>query len=182
MHLQSVKKNNAVISADDIDFPVMFQVGAQASAYEPYGYRIPVTLNDLTAIIYLSEPLGKTGNNADYLDFTTQKRYNADGTSGDILLPPLTISAGTNTFSIGTAVQPSSVEIKEIIRNITQTMTAMIRPMQRLTGKIKAASSGYSRGDHYTVPVGEYPAIKVNIKTVQSAGYQPEGTEEGFTI
>lgn len=106
------KKNNAVISADDIDFPVMFQVGAQASAYEPYGYRIPVTLNDLTVIIYLSEPLGKTGNNADYLDFTTQKRYNADGTSGDILLPPLTIFAGTNTFSIGTAVQPSSVYLK----------------------------------------------------------------------
>ena len=176
------KKNNAVISADDIDFPVMFQVGAQASAYEPYGYRIPVTLNDLTAIIYLSEPLGKTGNNADYLDFTAQKRYNADGTSGDILLPPLTISAGTNTFSIGTAVQPSSVEIKEIIRNITQTMTAMIRPMQRLTGKIKAASSGYSRGDHYIVPVGEYQAVNMVTKTVQSAGYQPEATEEGFTI
>ena len=106
------KKNNAVISADDIDFPVMFQVGVQASAYEPYGYSIPITLNELTAIIYLSEPLGKTGNNADYLDFTTQKRYNADGTSGDILLPPLTISAGTNTFSIGTAVQPSSVYLK----------------------------------------------------------------------
>lgn len=113
------KKNNAVISADDIDFPVMFQVGAQVSAYEPYGYRIPVTLNDLTAIIYLSEPLGKTGNNADYLDFTTQKRYNADGTSGDIFLPPLTISAGTNTFSIGTAVQPSSVEIKGRIQEVT---------------------------------------------------------------
>lgn len=113
------KKNNAVISADDIDFPVMFQVGAQASAYEPYGYRIPVTLNDLTAIIYLSEPLGKTGNNADYLDFTAQKRYNADGTSGDILLPPLTISAGTNTLTVGTEVQPSSVEIKGRIQEVT---------------------------------------------------------------
>ena len=65
-----------------------------------------------------------------------------------------------------------------------QEMKAMIRQVQHLTGKLKAASGWIKStvGDHYTVPVGEYPAIKVNIKTVQSAGYQPEGTEEGFII
>lgn len=106
------KKNNAVISADDIDFPVMFQVGAQASAYEPYGYRIPVTLNDFTAIIYISEPLGKTGNIQDYLDFKTQKRYNADGTTNDVVLPVLPISSEANTLGFGTVVQPDKVDIK----------------------------------------------------------------------
>ena len=61
-------------------------------------------------------------------------------------------------------------------------LTGIIEQDAEIFGEIEAASSSCSRGDHYIVPVGEYPAIKVNIKTVQSAGYQPEATEEGFTI
>lgn len=45
--------------------------------YEPYGYRIPVTVSDginsSTTNIYLKEPLRKIGDYADYIDFKNSK-------------------------------------------------------------------------------------------------------------
>lgn len=82
------------------------------SAFEPYGYRVPVTINSNTTNIYLPEQLTKTNDNTDYIDYATQKRYNADGTSQSIELPTLQTVEGTNTLSVGTTVQPSKVMIK----------------------------------------------------------------------
>ena len=49
-----------------------------------YGYKIPVTVANgiITQIedIYLNTPLSVSGNSADYIDYKTQKRYNADNT------------------------------------------------------------------------------------------------------
>ena len=85
-------------------------------AYEPYGYRVPVTITNgtdtETTNIYLDEQLTKSGDNADYIDYNAQKRYNVDGTFADVTLPTLPTLSGTNTLSVGTEVQPSKVYIK----------------------------------------------------------------------
>lgn len=82
------------------------------SAFEPYGYRVPVTINSNTTNIYLPEQLTKTNDNTDYIDYATQKRYNADGTSQSVEFPTLQTVEGTNTLSVGTTVQPSKVMVK----------------------------------------------------------------------
>lgn len=41
--------------------------------YEPYGYKVPVKVNDTNYNIYLKEPLRKIGDNADYLDYKNKK-------------------------------------------------------------------------------------------------------------
>ena len=82
------------------------------SQSEYYGkYAIPITNNSKTSNIYLDEPLTRQGNNADYIDYAEQKRYNADGTSEDVTLPALPAHSSTNSLSIGTTVQPSSVAV-----------------------------------------------------------------------
>ena len=90
----------------------MVNQGATPAEYEPYGYRVPVTVNSNTTNIYLDEQLVKSGDDADYIDYVMQKRYNADGTSQSVELPALQTIDGTNTLSVETTVQPSKVMIK----------------------------------------------------------------------
>ena len=85
----------------------------------PYGnnYVIPVSLTDgegeaVIPDIILDSPLAKVGDTADYIDYKTQTRHNADGTSADVTLPEITTLNGTNTLTVGTAVQPSKITIE----------------------------------------------------------------------
>ena len=101
---------------------IMLNEGSTALPYEPYGYKIPVTLtagSAETTDIYLGTPLAKSGNSADYIDYATQKRHNSDGTESNITLPEIAVTAGTNTLTVGTEVQPSGVEIKGRIQEVT---------------------------------------------------------------
>ena len=103
-------------SANDLGMKYMIVDGTYTEqtmpAYEPYGYRVPVTVNSNTTNIYLDEQLVKSGDDADYIDYVMQKRYNADGTSQSVELPALQTIDGTNTLSVETTVQPSKVMIK----------------------------------------------------------------------
>lgn len=72
-------------------------------------YKIPVTVGGSTTNIYLDTPLITSNNVSDYIDYETQKRYNADNTQESIILPELNFTSGNNTFSIGTTIQPSKV-------------------------------------------------------------------------
>lgn len=105
----------AISDADIENIELMINSGSTALPYEPYCYRVPVTVtngtNTETTNIYLDEPLGKSGDDTDYIDYKTQKRYNIDGTSEDVTLPGITVPAGTDTLSVGTTVQPSAVKI-----------------------------------------------------------------------
>lgn len=52
----------------------MLELGSEATAYEPYGYKIPVVVSaenhePITTSIYLNEPLRKISDYADVLDF-----------------------------------------------------------------------------------------------------------------
>lgn len=70
-------------------------VGDNEKAYEPYGYKIPVTCGGETKTIYLDEPLGASDS--------------ISMTDTGISIPTVN---GSNTLSVGTTVQPSSVYIK----------------------------------------------------------------------
>ena len=106
----------AISDAEIKNIELMINSGSTALPYEPYCYRVPVTVTNgtdtETTNIYLDEPLGKSGDDMDYIDYKTQKRYNIDGTSEDITLPAIQTFSGTNTLSVGTEVQPSKVYIK----------------------------------------------------------------------
>ena len=80
--------------------------------FEPY--HAPVTTP-----IYLPEPIKMVGDEAEYVDYKEQKQHFADGTSVDVTLPALPTLSGTNTLSVGTEVQPSGIEIKGRIQEVT---------------------------------------------------------------
>lgn len=56
-------------------FDVQIEKGTAASEYEPYGYSIPVKVNDVITNILLNEPLRKIGNDVDYIDFENKKVF-----------------------------------------------------------------------------------------------------------
>ena len=99
---------------------IMLNIGSAAIPYEPYGYRVPVTVTNgtdtETTNIYLDEQLTKSGDNADYIDYATQKRHNSDGTESSITLPEIAVTAGSNTLSVETGVQPSEIYLKGKIK------------------------------------------------------------------
>lgn len=46
----------------------MFNIGSNTIPYEPYGYKIPITINSNTYNIYLNEPIRKIGNYSDTIN------------------------------------------------------------------------------------------------------------------
>ena len=87
-----VDSNVATFSYKDIQL----EEGSTATEYEPYGYKIPITVSNgtetKTANIYLKEPLRKIGEYADYLDLTNGKvtRYVKE-----------VVFTGTETINLG---------------------------------------------------------------------------------
>lgn len=109
------KNDNSGILPSDIS-NMMLNSGSTALPYEPYGYKVPVTVSNgtdtLTTPIYLPEQIRKVGDEAEYIDYVEQKQHFVGGTSVDVTLPALPTIAGTNTLSVGTEVQPSKVIVK----------------------------------------------------------------------
>lgn len=102
---------------------IMVNVGNTPLPYEPYGYRVPVTVangtDTVTTNIYIPEQLKMVGDKAEYVDYKEQKQHFADGTSIDVTLPAIPTLLGTNTLSVGTAVQPSNIEITGKVKGVT---------------------------------------------------------------
>ena len=117
--------NSIILPSDITDF--MLVEGKYTSEtmpnYEPYGYRVPVTVTNgtdtETTNIYLPEQIKMVGDEVEYVDYKEQKQHFADGTSTDVLLPTLPTLSGTNTLSVGTEVQPSNIEITGKIKGVT---------------------------------------------------------------
>lgn len=80
---------------DPRNFHTMLCKGSTAATYEPYGYKIPIICGDTTTNIYLDKPLSE-GESISMSDT-------------GVSIPTIN---GSNTLSIGTAVQPSKVFIK----------------------------------------------------------------------
>lgn len=115
------KGNNEVMALSDI-FNIMLNSGSTALPYEPYGYKVPVTISNsadtLTTSIYLPEQIRKVGDEAEYIEYGTQKMYRIGADDLDVTLPALPTVTGTNVLSVGTEVQPSEVEVTGRIRPV----------------------------------------------------------------
>lgn len=102
------------ISSSDIS-NIMLNEGSSALPYEPYGYKVPVTVSNGTdsqiVPIYLSEQIKKVGDEAEYIDYSDQKLHRIGADDIDVTLPELPTLEGTNVLTVGTQVQPSGVEI-----------------------------------------------------------------------
>ena len=70
-----IKRNNNAACSGTIR--PQLEVGSTATSYEPYGYKVPITVSNgtetKTTNIYLKGPLRKVGEYADYLDLTNKK-------------------------------------------------------------------------------------------------------------
>ena len=163
----------------------MLNVGFTTLPYEPYGYRIPITNNSETANIYLDAPLTKQGDNADYIDYAEQKRYNADGTNEDVSLPSLPAQSSTNSLSVGTAVQPSSlaVDVDEVVScgdKITDSQSVNY-------GKYKipvilTADSAETTEIYLDTPLAKSENSADYIDYVTQKRHNSDGTESNITL
>ena len=72
------KTDNSDISPYDIS-NIMLNAGSEALSYEPYGYRVPVTVTNgmdtETTNIYLPEQIKMVGDEAEYVDYGQQKQH-----------------------------------------------------------------------------------------------------------
>lgn len=58
---------------DTILSSIQIEENSIATSHEPYGYKIPVNVNNSITNIYLDEPLRKIGEYSDYIDFANGK-------------------------------------------------------------------------------------------------------------
>ena len=63
----------------NIKISIMLNEGSTALPYEPYGYKVPVTVSNdtdtLTTPIYLPEPIKMVGDEVEYVDYEEQKQH-----------------------------------------------------------------------------------------------------------
>ena len=99
--------------------------GNTALPYEPYGYKIPISVNGQTNNIYIgSEPLRKAVDGSDAVDtlnYSTQQLIRRVDSSGNALaepiaenaeLPELPSNNGTTVIDAETALKPSKIYVK----------------------------------------------------------------------
>lgn len=107
-----ITKNDVQTVSGVIISNIQIEENSQATDYEPYGYRVPVEINDYTVTLYLPEPIKMVGDEAEYIDYAEQKMHRIGADDIDVILPALPTLMGTNVLSVGTAVQPSKVYVK----------------------------------------------------------------------
>ena len=108
--IASYPSNLSNISPDNVSL-LMLNVGNTSLQYEPY--HRPETVK-----IYIDTPLAKTGAIYDYIDFSKQKQYNANGTIESISISKIPTLHHSNILLFETTVQPSAIEIKGVIEEI----------------------------------------------------------------
>ena len=91
-------------------------------AYEPFGYKIPISLNNVTYPIYISEPLRKSLDGSNLYDTiesngTLTRRVDANGdalatpTTEQVTVPTLTTTGTAEQFNVLTTLAPSEVSL-----------------------------------------------------------------------
>ena len=104
-------RNESALAYDN-----MLNLGSTVLPYEPYGYKVPVTISNgtdtQTIPIYLPEQIRKVGDEEEYIEYGEQKQHRIGADDIDVTLPALPTLTGTTVLSVGTAVQPSKVYVK----------------------------------------------------------------------
>ena len=99
-----------------------FNVGTTPLPYEPFGYKIPISLNNVTYPIYISEPLRKSLDGSNLYDTiesngTLTRRVDANGdalatpTTEQVTVPTLTTTGTPEQFNVLTTLAPSEVSL-----------------------------------------------------------------------
>lgn len=83
------------------------EVGDTFTGYVPYGYEIPVKINDN---VYTIPSIYPQLGNDDYIDFENRKVV-IGGVSTLMELPEINLSNGTNVIDVDTAVKPSKMSV-----------------------------------------------------------------------
>ena len=83
------------------------EVGDTFTGYVPYGYEIPVKVNDN---VYTIPSIYPQLGNGDYIDFENRKTV-IGGVETLMELPELPLVEGANTFDVETTVKPSNVSL-----------------------------------------------------------------------
>ena len=72
-----ITASKSQVTFNNYKFKYQLEEGSTSTSYEPYGYKIPITVSNGTTSnttnIYLKEPLRKVGDTADYLDLENKK-------------------------------------------------------------------------------------------------------------
>lgn len=71
----SLAFRNASNTMWDGTIKIQIVEGSESLPYEPYGYRVPVAINDYTVTLYLTEPLKMVEDEAEYVDYAQQKQH-----------------------------------------------------------------------------------------------------------
>lgn len=64
---------NSTSSIEEALNTIKIEEGSIATDYEPFGYKIPININNIITNIYLEEPLRKISEYSDYIDFKNNK-------------------------------------------------------------------------------------------------------------
>lgn len=102
--------------------PIMLNAGSTAKPYEPFGYKIPISLNNVTYPIYISEPLRKSLDGSNLYDTiesngTLTRRVDANGdalatpTTEQVTVPTLTTTGTAEQYNVLTTLAPSEVSL-----------------------------------------------------------------------
>ena len=83
------------------------EIGDAFTGYVPYGYEVPVKVND---DVYTIPSIYPQLGNDDYIDFENRKVV-IGGVSTMMELPEIHLSNGTNTIDVDTAVKPSKMSV-----------------------------------------------------------------------
>ena len=83
------------------------EVGDTFTGYVPYGYEVPIKVND---DVYTIPSIYPQLGNDDYIDFENRKVV-ISGVSTMMELPEIHLYSGTNTIDVDTAVKPSKMSV-----------------------------------------------------------------------
>ena len=110
---------------EDVAENAQLEIGTEMTSYEPYGYKIPISVNGQTNNIYIgSEPLRKTLSSVEAVDtisYSAQQLIRRVSNSGSALsdpivtaieLPNIPTIKGLNTIDVMTNLKPSDMYIK----------------------------------------------------------------------
>ena len=113
-------QQNTAVEVKDV---AVYSGSTAPPSYEPYGmYKIPISLNNVTYPIYISEPLRKSLDGSNLYDTiesngTLTRRVDANGdalatpTTEQVTVPTLTTTGTAEQFNVTTTLAPSEVSL-----------------------------------------------------------------------
>lgn len=95
-------------SANDLGMKYMIVKGTYTEQtmpdYEPYGYEVPVTINNVTTNLYLPEQIKMVGDEAEHIDYREQKMHKVRKNLLPVVATSKTVTGVTFTVNVDKSV------------------------------------------------------------------------------